>query len=69
VHITYPPNPVADLREGAHAPSYNCQSLDNFYFSKKKAIKEPTFFSIVRNIENNVFNLLLLLKGELIFQS
>jgi hypothetical protein len=36
---------------------------------QKEKIKEATLFSIPRNIENNVFDFLLLSKGELIFQS
>jgi hypothetical protein len=63
---------VADIKGGAASPvklpefSYMVVStLEN----KEETIIKATIFSILRNIQNNVCDWLLLLNGELIFQS
>jgi hypothetical protein len=61
--------PVADLR-GVY-PSLKLLTFKEMVVStleKKKETKGHPSFCFLRNIENNVFQLLLLLKRELIFQ-
>jgi hypothetical protein len=63
---------VADLRGwgGGSSPSpLKFPKLYKWCRKKKETLKKTTLFSILRNIENNAFDSLLLLKGEPILQS